>query len=121
MEIIYLIIFIHQILFWVYLWQIKEYRIDRFRAGWNSQNLIRQFDLRHWPRPKLTARAFFSVVISLICLIRLNLEIIILAPILITIFVGAVSPIFILYKKILIEKAKRKMKNYNAKLKTWYT
>lgn len=111
MIIIFLIIYLHQVFYWVWLWQLKEYRIDRFKAGWNGKYLLEQFDLRKWLRPKLTVRATLTVLISLIFFDFLA---IILAPVLVAIIMGIFSPPFILWKKILIWKAKKKMKNFKG-------
>lgn len=111
MIIIFLIIYLHQVLYWVWLWQLKEYRIDRFKAGWNGKYLLEQFDLRKWPRPKLTARSIISILISLIFF---DLSSIIFAPVLIVIAVGISSPPFILWKKFLVWRATAKMKNFKG-------
>lgn len=108
---IFFIIYLHQVFYWVWLWQLKEYRIDRFKASWNGKYLLEQFDLRTWWRPKLTARAIISILISLIFF---DLSSIIFAPVLIAIAVGISSPPFILWKKFLIKKAKEKMKNFKG-------
>lgn len=109
--IIFFIIYLHQVLYWVYWWQLKEYRIDRFKAGFSKKSLLWQFDLRHWWRPKLTARAIISILISLIFF---DLSSVILAPVLVAIAIAISSPPFILCKKILVFRAKRKMKNFKG-------
>ncbi|MBI3558902.1 UDP-N-acetylmuramoyl-tripeptide--D-alanyl-D-alanine ligase [Candidatus Gottesmanbacteria bacterium] len=105
------IIYLHQVLYWVWLWQLKEYRIDRFKAGFSKKSLIWQFDLRHWWRPKLTPRAVTAILISLIFFDFFS---IILAPVLVAIAIAISSPPFIFWKKILVWRAKRKMKNFKG-------
>ena len=54
-------VFVKSILFWVYLWQVKEYRLDRFRAEYgNSPKILRFWTLsggRKIYRPVWTKKA----------------------------------------------------------------
>ncbi len=58
------------VLFWVYLWQIKEYRLDRFRAEYGSFNKLSRFWLggggRRLYRPIFTAKAALISLISIL-------------------------------------------------------
>lgn len=111
----YFILLFHQILFWVWLWQLKEYRFDRFKASFSWKLLIQQFDLRTWWRPKPTSRAALAVlVVSCWWLVTSNIFNLFLAPVLVAIALGFISPIFILWKQILIWKAKEKMKSFKG-------
>lgn len=97
---------LHQTLYWVWFWQIKEYRRDRFLAGVSKKNFLDQYNLRYWPRPKPTARAVATFVIAQL-FFAVN---IVLTPITVALAVGLITPIFILYKKYLIKKATGKFK-----------
>lgn len=103
---IWIICHFHQTLYWVWFWQIKEYRRDRFLAGISKKNFLDQYNLRYWPRPKLTARAVITLLVAQL-FIGVNF---LLAPLTIALAVGIVTPIFILYKKYLIKKATGKFK-----------
>ncbi len=59
----------HQILYWHWFWQLKEYRLDRVRASFATKYdwlkaIKEQFDLRRWFRPKLTVRLAITGAIS---------------------------------------------------------
>lgn len=103
---IWIICHFHQTLYWVWFWQIKEYRRDRFLAGISKKNFLDQYNLRYWPRPKLTARVVITLLVAQL-FIGVNF---LLAPLTIALAVGIVTPIFILYKKYLIKKATGKFK-----------
>ena len=107
------VIYLHQLLYWLWYWQIKEYRLDRFKAGFSWQQVLAQFDVRHWWRPKLTTRVILAFLISLVFFSYLA---IIIAPVLIGFAMAVSSPPFILWKKILVYKAKNKMKSFKGKV-----
>jgi len=59
---------IHQLFYWVYTWQIKEYRFDRW---WNwlindSKWWWKQFDVLKWYRPKVTFRTVLTLLVGLV-------------------------------------------------------
>ncbi|MBI4160183.1 hypothetical protein HY504_03375 [Candidatus Wolfebacteria bacterium] len=63
------LIILKSILFWIYLWQIKEYRLDRFLAEYGSREKIGRFWLwsggRTLRRPRFTLKATFLFFVSL--------------------------------------------------------
>ncbi|MDO8515166.1 MAG: Mur ligase family protein, partial [bacterium] len=105
-KIIIFVIALHTTLYWVWYWQIKEYRRDRFLAGLTIRNFLDQFNLRYWFRPKLTLRGALTLIISLI-FVPVNL---IFAPLTVAMCVGFITPMFIIYKKYLIAKVTGKFK-----------
>lgn len=109
LKVLVFIVFIHQVLYWIWLWQLKEYRLDRFKGGFSWKCLIQQFDLRVWWQPKLTLRAVLSAILALI----LN-GAIVLTPLSCALAVGLVSPVFIFWKEILVWRAKRKLAGFKG-------
>ena len=68
-ELAALVVAFHGMSYWIYFLQLKEYRLDRLRASFETWHdlrtaLVRQFTLRHWYVPKLTARAVTSALIA---------------------------------------------------------
>lgn len=112
--ILVLVIAVHQILYWVYWWQVKEYRLDRFKAGFSWEMVIWQFDVRKWFRPKATSRALVIVLVSAaLCVLAWPVTIF-MAPVLVAIAVVISTPPFVFYKRYLIAEAKEKMKNFKG-------
>ncbi len=71
LKIILFTIYTHQLLFSIYYWQIKEYRLDRFIDSLNNKyDLFRyiknQYNLFSWFRPKITFRTLISFIFSLL-------------------------------------------------------
>lgn len=121
------LIFVHQILFWTYLWQIKEYRFDRFFDSISNKydfwkSFKNQYNLFVWYRPKLTLRGFFiffpcfflaflfSVLSSFFDLLIITF----LIPFLVSLFVYLSSPLFDFLKKRIISKATHKMSDFKG-------
>lgn len=109
LNVLFTVVILHQILFWVWFWQLKEYRWDRFRAGFSWKLLLQQFDLRTWWRPKWTLRAILCLFLALV----LNVGII-LTPLSCALAVGVVTPMFVFWKTFLVWRAKRKMKSFKG-------
>ncbi|MDD4937958.1 MAG: UDP-N-acetylmuramoyl-tripeptide--D-alanyl-D-alanine ligase [Candidatus Shapirobacteria bacterium] len=59
---------IHQLFYWVYIWQLKEYRFDRWWDWLKSENgwWWKQFNILKWYRPKMTIRALLTISIGLV-------------------------------------------------------
>ncbi len=109
-----LVVVLHQFLYWVWLWQLKEYRRDRFWAGvkdggWRVFWL--QYDLRHWPRPRLTLRAVVTFVVALLGISPIML---VVAPLWAALAVGDASPVFIFWKEVVMWWATRKMAGFKG-------
>ncbi len=107
--IIILIFIFHQILYWTYYWQIKEYRLDRFRSDLKKHILLDQFNLSKWFRPKPTLRAISIIFVSLILVYFLSWWTVVVAPIIVTISVVVTALPFIVWKRFLINRAKMRM------------
>lgn len=62
------LVFVKSILFWVYLWQVKEYRLDRFLAEYGDVKKIFRFWVgsggRKIYKPKWTTKAALICIIS---------------------------------------------------------
>lgn len=122
-NLILLIILLHQALFWVYFWQLKEYRLDRMLASFETKYdyfkvLKNQFNLKVWFRPKSTFRSIITFIFLFFYILStpedsLVLTIIIF-PLISFLFVYLVSPPFILIKKYLSQKATKKMLSYKG-------
>ncbi len=124
LKIFLLFLGVHEILYWVYFLQLKEYRFDRLRSalweqGTFKKTLCNPFDLRHWFRPKPTIRAivigllpavfflapfFYNAVVFLLTFLLL--------PLLIALSWIVSTPLFLFGKKMIIRQAKKKMENY---------
>jgi UDP-N-acetylmuramoyl-tripeptide--D-alanyl-D-alanine ligase len=56
-KIFWLIIFLKVFLFWLWLWQLKEYRIDRFKAHFETQKIKKIISCLWWLKyPKFTKK-----------------------------------------------------------------
>jgi UDP-N-acetylmuramoyl-tripeptide--D-alanyl-D-alanine ligase len=121
------LIFTHQILFWTYFWQIKEYRFDRFFDAINNKydfwKLFKnQYNLFLWYRPKFTLRIFFiafpclflTFLFSILSSLFYLLIITFLIPFLVTLFVYLSFPLFDFLKKRIISRATNKMSNFKG-------
>jgi len=114
----YLIIAIfafHQLLSWLYFWQIKEYRWDRFWDALKNGEifwLLKQYDIRRWYRPKMTLRAIFSLLLGLVLICFLKWWWLLVAPLLVAVIVLGSGPVFEIQKRRIIGKAKRKMEKF---------
>lgn len=121
------LIFTHQILFWTYLWQIKEYRPDRFFDSLNNKYdlwkaLRNQYNLLIWYRPKTTLRALsilspsiFLIFLASILSSFFNLLFFTISiPFLVAFFVYFSFPIFNFLRKKVIIKATKKMANFKG-------
>lgn len=68
--ILWIIIVLKAVFFWVYLWQIKEYRFDRFRAEYGKMKTILKFWLgsggRRLAFPRFTIKAILIILLSLL-------------------------------------------------------
>ena len=56
------------VLFWTYLWQLKEYRLDRFRSSFGWQKILRFYLFnggRQFHYPKWTLKSILIIVSSL--------------------------------------------------------
>jgi UDP-N-acetylmuramoyl-tripeptide--D-alanyl-D-alanine ligase len=120
-----IIIFFHQILFWIYLWQIKEYRPDRFFDTLNNRfNILKaiknQYKLLSWFRPQPTFRAIISIILSLLITIFLlknqsfftAIFLTLLIPFICSFSILIFHPIFYFLKQIKIKKATHIMSHF---------
>ncbi|MEI8067964.1 MAG: UDP-N-acetylmuramoyl-tripeptide--D-alanyl-D-alanine ligase [Candidatus Shapirobacteria bacterium] len=127
LKLIIAIIFTHQALFWIYLWQIKEYRFDRFSDSLkNPHDLLKsfknQYNFLSWFRPKSTFRGLISSLFSLLTIFSLifyfPLEISIfttfLIPLISSFFIIIFNPVFTILKKRQINQAKIIMSKFKG-------
>ena len=126
----FIVLIFHQICYFAYLWQLKEYRMDRMRAGLRTRHeivkvLISQFDVRTWWRPKMTVRAACVIMISFTIAFlfwffvgngrdRSLLLLILFVPFIVSFAVLISTPIFVWQKKCLIHRAAQKMEKFNG-------
>jgi UDP-N-acetylmuramoyl-tripeptide--D-alanyl-D-alanine ligase len=115
---------IHQTLFWIYWWQTKEYRADRFwsffKTDWREL-FSEQFNLKKWRRPKTTFRGLLTAGASVFFLF---LEVLFLKnfffltlgfnPLQITLINHLLTILFWFPKKIQIKRAGEKMKTFKG-------
>ncbi len=124
-KLILFLIFLHQVFFWIYHWQVKEYRLDRFFDSLKNRfDLLKlfknQYNLLSWFRPKPTFRAalslFLALIFSLLPLFVLSLSqsflFTLFIPITASLPVFLLAPIFNYLKSQQIEKAKLIMSKY---------
>jgi len=124
-----LVIVEHQIFYWIYLWQLKEYRLDRlmdlfnYRIDW-KRLFWDQFDLRKFYRPVLTMRAILSLVTAEVLVLAWMgkyfgdfwgiLMGVMATPILVGLALAAWTPMFLYIKKEKIRQATIKMKKFKG-------
>lgn len=69
-EVILLSLVLKALLFWTYLWQLKEYRLRRFWAEYGSPQKLVRFWLgaggRAFRRPKSTAKSVFIILLAFV-------------------------------------------------------
>jgi len=122
-----LVIVVHQVLYWTYLWQLKEYRRDRFLAGIAersdlSRALREQFNLLKWYRPRWTARAILSLLLGLGVAgflvgennFMFRVLVVLLVPVVSAVSVAVVTPPFWFWKEVLVYRAGVKMKKFKG-------
>lgn len=122
-----IIIFIHQTLFWIYFWQLKEYRLDRFFDALNTRFDIlkafkNQYNLLSWFRPRPTFRALISTILSLFITIFIikdlsffnTIFITLLIPLICSFSVLIFHPLFYFLKFIKIKKATNIMSHFTG-------
>lgn len=116
-RIILLALGFHQLLFWIYYWQLKEYRWDRFIDGLRSdwQDLIlKQFDISKWYRPKVTARAGLTLVAGIVAVFYFWQWWWVAAPMGSAILVILGQPAFDWQKRKIIDLARIKMAGFKG-------
>ncbi len=71
--IVFLVVISRQVLYWSWLWQLKEYRADRLKAhfqdiGFKSAflTMIGYYSFRKSKRPKITVKSFLIIILSLL-------------------------------------------------------
>jgi len=119
---IWLIVFIKQLLFWLWLWQLKEYHRGRFMAHFEAQK-IKKITSSFWrPKfPKFTKKIIFLFLACLGLEILLLLYFSFISTAILTIFL---IPLLILsfqipsalWRKIIINKAKEKRLKFKSLL-----
>ena len=123
---------IHQLLYNLYLWQLKEYRKDRFTEhikrtqhaiirAYLHLSILAPFSLRKLPRPtiKVILILFISIIINTLFIIRpdtITLLIgLMVTPITIIIALGIIFPIEWSIRYLAYKLAQRKIKRLKAK------
>ncbi|MCX6702687.1 MAG: UDP-N-acetylmuramoyl-tripeptide--D-alanyl-D-alanine ligase [Candidatus Wolfebacteria bacterium] len=113
------------ILFWVYLWQIKEYRLDRFLAEYGDSKKLLKFWIfgggRSFKQPKWTAKAIliFAVVFAVAVVLALPVPYDLTLPFYLVIYLFSPTLVFlavflfkiptVFTKKIIYFRAARKI------------
>ena len=76
LSVVLFLIFLKLLFFWLWLWQLKEYRSDRFLANFKGGQAIRKiFSSLWWPKyPKFTKKiivvAFTSLLLAILMLLK---------------------------------------------------
>lgn len=124
-----LIIVEHQIFYWIYLWQLKEYRFDRmmdlFYNRFDWKRLVwDQFELRRFYRPVLTMRAKLSLITAEVLVLAWVgkyfdnfwgiLAGVVMAPLLAGLALVIWTPLFLYIKTKKIRQATIKMENFKG-------
>ncbi|MFH1565580.1 MAG: UDP-N-acetylmuramoyl-tripeptide--D-alanyl-D-alanine ligase [bacterium] len=124
-KILIFLIIIKQIFYWVYLWQLKEYRLDRFIAHFTAFRTLKsvffeQFNFSQILRPKFTARAMvivaFSFMVNILFASYIGLFSLLFVPFGVFIALFVTSFPFILEKYRIYSKAGKKMYNFEGKV-----
>ncbi len=128
-NVLFTMVVVHQVLYWVYLWQLKEYRLDRFRAGLRTREdwiktFLESYDLTRWFRPKLTIRSLVSVLAGVLVSlppifmtdIILKAGSILLNPLSTALSLAIVAPMFWIWKNETIKRASYKMRHFKGKV-----
>lgn len=117
---------VHQTMFWLWYWQLKEYRRDRLIDGLKNETylvVIRQFDLFSWYRPKWTARAFLALlsimlVLGFYCWFFMDYLwlLLLVVPLVVTGTIGFWTPLFNWLRAQTVSKAKAKMQSFKGQV-----
>lgn len=115
---------LHQLIFWLYWLQVKEYRLDRLWSSLKKEWLwlfMEQWNLRRWYRPKLTMRIGLALTlgVSLIfleyfLLKNLFLLLLIFVPIQVILVNFFLAPVFDFLKRKKIAQAKHKLESFKG-------
>ena len=106
-----------QLLFWVYYWQLKEYRWDRFVDGLKNewQDLaLKQFDISRWYRPKVTVRSILTLLVGTTVVFYFWQYWWVAAPLMSAVLVFLWQPIFDWQKRKIINLARIKMTGFKG-------
>ena len=117
-SILWFIIFIKSFFFWLWLWQLKEYHLGRFKAHFEAQK-FKKFISSFWRLkfPKFTKKiiliSFSSILLQLLMLFYLPLFLVIILTILFfPLFVLSFQIPTFLWRKIIIKKATKKREKF---------
>src|SRR3989344_4522781 len=109
---------IKAVLFWIYLWQLKEYHIGRFVDHFRTHkgkklifNFLLGIKIVLFPlifiKPLFFAKAFYFQSYNPVIVSLLLFDI--LTPVIISVVVLLVQPLFVLARNSILDKARRKM------------
>ena len=125
-DVLWPLFFVHQAMFWIWYWQLKEYRRDRLVDGLKNDGrllLARQFDLFKWYRPKMTMRAAMIVATTIIVLclfswffIDYMWTLLLLVPFFVSGIIGFWTPLFNWLRQRIVDRAKVKMQRFKGKV-----
>jgi len=121
-SILWFFVFLKLLVFWVWLWQLKEYHWGRFKAHFETQKLRKLFFSFHGIRfPKFTLK-IIVVLVSGILLeflilfyfysMAILLLLIILAPIIVSLIVFAFQPVSYFWRKKTMSQARKKREEF---------
>lgn len=127
LELVYFACLIKAILRCLYFWQLKEYRLDRFKDLIKTQEIKRYFLFtRHFLRPKITLKTILLTYLSLylsVQILKLNYQVIapilayLLVPLTTVISVFLIKPFSDLTKWLIVFLAGIKLSFYKKNLK----
>ncbi|MEK9135336.1 MAG: Mur ligase family protein [Patescibacteria group bacterium] len=114
-SIISFLIFLKLLFFWLWLWQLKEYRLDRFLSHFKGGQAIRKILSSLWwlKYPKFTKKiiiiAFTSLLLAILLLIKGYYLAIFLLIILVPLFFQMPT---VIWRKIIFKKARLKREGF---------
>lgn len=116
-KVVLLFLGFHQLLFWIYYWQLKEYRWDRFVDGLKNewQDLaLKQFDVGRWYRPKMTVRSILTLLAGIVAVFYCWQYWWAAAPLMSAVLVFLWQPIFDWQKRKIVNLARVKMAGFGG-------
>ncbi|PIR02133.1 MAG: hypothetical protein CO031_02640 [Candidatus Nealsonbacteria bacterium CG_4_9_14_0_2_um_filter_37_38] len=111
-------VFTKELFFWLWLWQLKEYHMGRFRAHFEAQKfrkIISSFWRLKFPKftKKIILISFSSILLEILMLFYLSFFLVIVLTILFfPVFILSFQTLTVIWRKIIIEKAKKKRNRF---------
>lgn len=101
-----------QVFYWVYFWQLKEYRFDRLKSAITEKGLISSFFPKHFYKPIFTKKSLLLLLLSgffSIALAFVSPVLYLLTPLIVAFFVLLTAVPTFFYKFYITERAEQKI------------